>query len=74
MKPCWDRRMTIWLILMERRQETMQNLAHELHVCSRTIQNDIVALSLYFPIVTERGRYGCVKIMDRPRACEYSVK
>ena len=71
MRSCWDRRMMIWLILTERRRETRRNLAQELDVCVRTIQNDIVALSLYYPIVTERGRYGCVKVMEglrRPNA------
>ncbi len=53
-----ERREEILEILSLRRFETMGNLASELNVTRRTIQNDIVALSCFAPIYTVRGRYG----------------
>lgn len=53
-----ERREAILEILSCRRFETMNNLANELNVSRRTIQNDIVALSVFAPLYTIRGRYG----------------
>lgn len=53
-----ERRMEIIKVLCRRRQETMENLAEEFGVTSRTIRNDIDYLSLSYPIETVRGRYG----------------
>lgn len=53
-----ERRMEIIKVLCRRRQETMENLAEEFGVTSRTIRNDINYLSLSYPIETVRGRYG----------------
>lgn len=53
-----ERRMEIIKLLCKRRSETMENLAEEFGVTSRTIRNDIDYLSLSYPIETVRGRYG----------------
>lgn len=60
-----ERRLKIIQILYQRGQETMENLAQEFYVTSRTIRNDINHLSLSYPLETVRGRYGGgVKIMQ----------
>lgn len=53
-----ERRQKILEILCVRRQETMENLAQEFNVTTRTIRNDIEELTLAHPIETVRGRYG----------------
>ena len=53
-----DRRQRILEILCVRRQETMESLAREFQVTSRTIRTDIEELTLAHPIETVRGRYG----------------
>ena len=50
-----DRRAEIINILLVRRRITAKELADEFHVTVRTIQNDIQALSLGFPIYTKQG-------------------
>ena len=49
-----DRRAEIINILLVRRRITAKELADEFHVTVRTIQNDIQALSLGFPIYTKQ--------------------
>ena len=51
-----DRRAEIINILLVRRRITAKELADEFNVTVRTIQNDIQALSLGFPIYNETGR------------------
>ncbi|MGN0357846.1 MAG: helix-turn-helix transcriptional regulator [Candidatus Fimousia sp.] len=53
-----DRRVEIISILLVRRHVTAKELADEFHVTVRTIQNDIQALSLGFPIYTKQGSDG----------------
>lgn len=53
-----ERRQAIIEALSRRRQDTMENLAHEFGVTIRTIRNDIAELRLSFPVETVRGRYG----------------
>lgn len=53
-----ERRIQIIKILCRRRFATMDNLASELGVSSRTIFRDINILSLTEPIFTQKGRYG----------------
>ncbi len=48
-----DRRAEIINILLVRRRITAKELADEFNVTVRTIQNDIQALSLGFPIYTK---------------------
>ena len=59
-----ERRAEIIRILAGRRRETMRQLACELGVTSRTIYNDIIALTVDHPIETIRGNGGCVKLAD----------
>ena len=53
-----DRRAEIINILLVRRRITAKELADEFSVTVRTIQNDIQALSLGFPIYTKQGGNG----------------
>ena len=56
-----DRRAEIINILLVRRRITAKELADEFNVTVRTIQNDIQALSLGFPIYTKHVEC-CVKL------------
>ena len=53
-----DRRIEIISILLVKRHITAKELAEEFNVTVRTIQNDIQALSLGFPIYTKQGGDG----------------
>lgn len=57
-----DRRNEIVNILIVRRYITAKELAEELSVTVRTIQNDIQALSSGFPIYTKQGGGGGIFI------------
>lgn len=59
-----DRRMEIISILTVRHHATARELAEELGVSVRTIQNDIVALSSGYPIYTKQGENGGIFISD----------
>ena len=52
-----ERRMKILEVLCERRHDKIENLAYEFHVTERTIRNDVLELSLSFPVYTVSGRY-----------------
>jgi len=51
-------------ILTARRRETMSRLADEMGVSRRTILRDVETLTLDYPIETQRGGDGCVKVAD----------
>ena len=53
-----ERRNAILEVLCLRRFETVDNLAFEFDVTGRTIRNDILLLSLDYPIYTIRGNGG----------------
>lgn len=53
-----ERRKAIIEHLCEVRQSTLNNLAFEFNVTKRTIQNDVLELSLSHPIYTQSGRHG----------------
>ena len=53
-----ERRQQILRTLCRRRFETIENLAVEFGVSSRTIRRDVETLSLSAPIYTQAGRYG----------------
>ena len=55
-----ERRQRLLEVLCLRRYDTCANLAHEFHVCQRTIRYDIEILMCSYPIETVRGRYGAV--------------
>ena len=59
-----DRRAEIINILLVRRRITAKELAEEFNVTVRTIQNDIQALSLGFPIYTRQGGDGGIFVGD----------
>lgn len=57
-----DRRMGIINILIVRRRTTAKELAEEFGVTTRTIRNDIQALSSGYPIYTQQGGAGGIFI------------
>lgn len=52
-----ERRQAILEALCERRHDKIENLAYEFHVTERTIRNDVLELSLSYPVYTVSGRY-----------------
>ncbi len=52
-----ERRQAIFEILCERRHEKIENLAFQFNVSERTIRNDVLELSLSYPVYTVAGRY-----------------
>lgn len=59
-----ERRQAILEVLCERRFEKIDNLASEFNVTRRTIENDVLELSLTYPLFTKTGTYGGVYITD----------
>lgn len=59
-----ERRSVILDIICARRFETIDNLAFELEVSRRTIERDVLHLSLRFPIYTTQGKGGGIRIVD----------
>lgn len=59
-----ERRIEIMRILTARRCETATRLALELGVSVCTIYRDILALTVDYPLETQRGNGGCVKVAD----------
>jgi predicted DNA-binding transcriptional regulator YafY len=53
-----ERRQSIIEYLCEVRETTYENLMFEFQASKRTIQNDILELSLSYPIYTQAGRHG----------------
>lgn len=53
-----ERRKNILRVLYRRKHETIDNLALEFEVSTRTIRRDLETLSLTEPIYTQAGRYG----------------
>ena len=59
-----ERRAEIMRLMVARRATTMPVLARTFGVTTRTIQNDILALTVDYPLETQRGNGGCVKVAD----------
>ena len=59
-----ERRAEIMRILVARRATTMPVLARTFGVTTRTIQNDILALTVDYPLETKQGNGGCVEVAD----------
>ena len=59
-----ERRKAILSVLAQRRESTGKKLAEEFGVSWRTIQDDILELSLHHPIETFRGNGGGVRMME----------
>ncbi len=67
-----ERRQAILELLCQRRHESRENLAFEFDVSKRTIEYDILALSIEYPIYTTQGKGGGIHVvegfnLDRPR-------
>ena len=52
-----ERRQAILEALCRRRHDKIDNLAYEFQVSERTIRNDVLMLSLSYPVYTVSGRY-----------------
>lgn len=59
-----ERRNAILEVLCLRRHETRENLAFEFGVSKRTIEYDILMLSLEYPIYTTQGNGGGIHVVD----------
>ena len=67
-----ERRKAILEVLCTRRHETRENLAQEFGVSKRTIEYDVLELSLSYPVFTTQGNGGGIHVvdgfrLDRPR-------
>lgn len=61
----FERRHQLWLIVFRRKKVSVQELADELEVCTRTIRYDLAHMIGSYPIITVRGKYtGCVTLED----------
>lgn len=73
-----ERRQTILRALCIRKHDKRENLANEFGVCKRTIEYDVVCLSLEYPIYTKHGSGGGIFILEgyrleRPRMNEKQI-
>lgn len=59
-----ERRQALLELLCERRYEKMANLAFEFGVSRQTIQNDVLELSLSYPIYAAAGNNGGVFVSE----------
>lgn len=59
-----ERRAAILEVLCLRRHETRENLAFQFGVSKRTIEYDILTLSLEYPIYTTQGKGGGIHVED----------
>ena len=63
----WNRRQEIVDVLLIQRSTTAGELARKVGVSVRTIHNDILELSVRYPIYTKLGEYGGIFIDDEYR-------
>ena len=59
-----ERRQDILEALCVRRHDTRENLAFEFGVSKRTIEYDVLELSLTYPIYTTQGNGGGIHVVD----------
>jgi len=59
-----ERRQAILELLCSRRYEKVNNLAFEFEVTEKTIRNDLMELSLTYPIYTQQGTNGGVYVAE----------
>ena len=59
-----ERRAAIYAAICWRRFDSFGNLAMEFHASERTIQRDVILLTLSHPLETVRGCHGGVKLAD----------
>ena len=60
-----ERRQAILELLCQRRRETRENLAFEFGVSKRTIEYDVLQLSLAYPIYTTQGNGGGIHVLQK---------
>lgn len=73
-----ERRQAILEALCVRRHDTRENLAFEFGVSKRTIEYDVLELSLTYPIYTTQGNGGGIHVvdgfyLDKPRLNEKEI-
>ena len=73
-----ERRQAILEVLCVRRHDTRENLAFEFGVSKRTIEYDVLELSLTYPIYTTQGNGGGIHVvdgfyLDKPRLNEKEI-
>ena len=59
-----ERRRAILEAVCARRHETRENLAFEFGVSVRTIEYDVLSLSLEYPVYTTQGNGGGIHVVD----------
>lgn len=59
-----ERRRAILEVLCSRRHDTRENLAFEFNVSKRTIEYDVLQLSLMYPIYTSQGNGGGIHVVE----------
>lgn len=59
-----ERRAAIYAAICWRRFDSYGNLAMEFHVSERTIQRDVILMTISHPLETVRGCHGGVKLAD----------
>ncbi len=62
MQSALERRRELLGILIDRREEMVENLAFEYGVTERTIRRDLEELGRYYPVFTKQGKGGGVYI------------
>ena len=61
-----ERQEAIWDIILQRKFETVPNIADELGVCTRTIYGDVTKMRKKYPIEPISGKYGGVFFLHKP--------
>ena len=61
-----ERQEAIWDIILQRKFETVTNIADELGVCTRTIYGDVTKMREKYPIEPISGKYGGVYLVHKP--------
>ena len=61
-----ERQEAIWDIILQRKFETVPNIADELGVCTRTIYGDVTKMREKYPIEPISGKYGGVYLVHKP--------
>lgn len=61
-----ERQEAIWDIILQRKFETVPNIADELGVCTRTIYGDVTKMRKKYPIEPISGKYGGVYLVHKP--------
>ena len=61
-----ERQEAIWDIILQRKFETVPNIADELGVCTRTIYGDVSKMRKKYPIEPISGKYGGVYLVHKP--------